>query len=114
MVRGSGKQKIGALINLGAYYLAGIPSGALLAFVYHVGGKVTHSTLSLSPSVFSYIYIYIYIYILHLHYKVVAICSYGDSNLVLHYAPPDPLTLSRASLALIFHSSFYSSGRRKK
>ncbi|WJZ98873.1 hypothetical protein VitviT2T_017368 [Vitis vinifera] len=39
MVRGSGKQKIGALVNLGAYYLAGIPSGALLAFVYHIGGK---------------------------------------------------------------------------
>ncbi|KAL6331873.1 hypothetical protein AAG906_020220 [Vitis piasezkii] len=33
--------KIGALVNLGAYYLAGIPSGALLAFVYHIGGKVT-------------------------------------------------------------------------
>ncbi|XP_034700215.1 protein DETOXIFICATION 16-like [Vitis riparia] len=41
VVRGSGKQKIGALVNLGAYYLAGIPSGALLAFVYHIGGKVT-------------------------------------------------------------------------
>ncbi|KAL6312210.1 hypothetical protein AAG906_025552 [Vitis piasezkii] len=39
MVRGSGKQKIGALINLGAYYLVGIPFGALLAFVYHIGGK---------------------------------------------------------------------------
>ncbi|KAJ9689538.1 hypothetical protein PVL29_014965 [Vitis rotundifolia] len=39
VVRGSGKQKIGALVNLGAYYLAGIPSGALLAFVYHIGGK---------------------------------------------------------------------------
>ncbi|RVW29819.1 Protein detoxification 16 [Vitis vinifera] len=41
MVRGSGKQKIDALINLGAYYLVGIPSGALLAFVYHIGGNVT-------------------------------------------------------------------------
>ena len=40
VVRGSGKQKIGALANLGAYYFAGIPSGALLAFVYHIGGKV--------------------------------------------------------------------------
>ena len=46
VVRGSGKQKIGALANLGAYYLAGIPSGALLAFVYHIGGKVA-LTLSL-------------------------------------------------------------------
>ncbi|RVW79663.1 Protein detoxification 16 [Vitis vinifera] len=39
VVRGSGKQKIGALVNLGAYYLAGIPSGVLLAFVYHIGGR---------------------------------------------------------------------------
>ncbi|RVW79708.1 Protein detoxification 16 [Vitis vinifera] len=44
MVRGSGKQKIGALVNLGAYYLAGIPSGALLAFVYHIGGKAKKAT----------------------------------------------------------------------
>ncbi|RVW79710.1 Protein detoxification 16 [Vitis vinifera] len=44
MVRGSGKQKIGALINLGAYYLVGIPFGALLAFVYHIGGKAKKAT----------------------------------------------------------------------
>uniref|UniRef100_F6GXC0 Uncharacterized protein n=1 Tax=Vitis vinifera TaxID=29760 RepID=F6GXC0_VITVI len=44
MVRGSGKQKIDALINLGAYYLVGIPSGALLAFVYHIGGNVKKAT----------------------------------------------------------------------
>ena len=48
MVRESGKQKIDALINLGAYYLVGIPSGALLAFVYHIGGNVT----LILPSVF--------------------------------------------------------------
>ncbi|KAL3533043.1 hypothetical protein ACH5RR_006564 [Cinchona calisaya] len=37
--RGCGWQNIGAIINLGAYYLLGIPSGILLAFGYHVGGK---------------------------------------------------------------------------
>ncbi|KAI3831733.1 hypothetical protein MKX03_002505 [Papaver bracteatum] len=35
----SGRQKIGAFINLGAYYLVGIPSAILLAFVLHMGGK---------------------------------------------------------------------------
>ncbi|KAF9592456.1 hypothetical protein IFM89_014946 [Coptis chinensis] len=38
-VRGSGRQKVGAVVNLGAYYLAGIPSGIVLAFVFHFGGK---------------------------------------------------------------------------
>ncbi|XP_021862106.1 protein DETOXIFICATION 16 isoform X2 [Spinacia oleracea] len=37
--RGCGWQKIGAYINLGAYYLVGIPSALLLAFVYDFGGK---------------------------------------------------------------------------
>ncbi|KMT13480.1 hypothetical protein BVRB_4g082590 [Beta vulgaris subsp. vulgaris] len=37
--RGCGWQKIGAFINLGAYYLVGIPCALLLAFVYHFGGK---------------------------------------------------------------------------
>ncbi|MCL7039967.1 hypothetical protein MKW94_016284 [Papaver nudicaule] len=37
--RGCGWQKIGASINLGAYYLVGIPSAILLAFVLNVGGK---------------------------------------------------------------------------
>ncbi|CAK9142293.1 unnamed protein product [Ilex paraguariensis] len=37
--RGCGWQKIGAIVNLGAYYLLGIPCGILLAFVYHTGGK---------------------------------------------------------------------------
>ncbi|KAJ8562094.1 hypothetical protein K7X08_011385 [Anisodus acutangulus] len=37
--RGCGWQKIGAIINLGAYYLFGIPAGVILAFVYHFGGK---------------------------------------------------------------------------
>ncbi|GMH21389.1 hypothetical protein Nepgr_023231 [Nepenthes gracilis] len=37
--RGCGWQKIGAVINLGSYYLVGIPSAVLLAFVLHIGGK---------------------------------------------------------------------------
>uniref|UniRef100_A0A2N9HEJ6 Protein DETOXIFICATION n=1 Tax=Fagus sylvatica TaxID=28930 RepID=A0A2N9HEJ6_FAGSY len=37
--RGCGWQKIGAFVNLGAYYLVGIPIAILLAFVYHFGGK---------------------------------------------------------------------------
>ncbi|KAH6822241.1 MATE efflux family protein [Perilla frutescens var. hirtella] len=38
-VRGCGWQKIGAFINLGSYYLVGIPLSILLAFVVHAGGK---------------------------------------------------------------------------
>ncbi|XP_047320678.1 protein DETOXIFICATION 16-like [Impatiens glandulifera] len=38
-VRGCGRQKIGAFVNLGAYYLIGIPCAVLLAFVFHFGGK---------------------------------------------------------------------------
>ncbi|KAL4654578.1 hypothetical protein ACB092_01G389600 [Castanea dentata] len=37
--RGCGWQKIGALVNLGAYYLVGIPISITLAFVYHNGVK---------------------------------------------------------------------------
>ncbi|XP_031372435.1 protein DETOXIFICATION 16-like isoform X2 [Punica granatum] len=37
--RGCGWQKIGAYVNLGSYYIVGIPSAVLLAFVLHVGGK---------------------------------------------------------------------------
>ncbi|TYK28475.1 protein DETOXIFICATION 16-like isoform X1 [Cucumis melo var. makuwa] len=39
IARGCGWQKIGAYVNLGSYYLVGIPSAVLLAFVLHVGGK---------------------------------------------------------------------------
>ncbi|XP_015067531.1 protein DETOXIFICATION 16-like [Solanum pennellii] len=38
-VRGFGWQKIGAIINLGSYYLVGIPCAVLLAFYLHIGGK---------------------------------------------------------------------------
>ncbi|KAG9449027.1 hypothetical protein H6P81_008992 [Aristolochia fimbriata] len=37
--RGCGWQKIGAFVNLGAYYVAGIPCAILYAFVLHIGGK---------------------------------------------------------------------------
>ncbi|WVZ22927.1 hypothetical protein V8G54_001471 [Vigna mungo] len=37
--RGCGKQKKGAFINLGSYYLVGIPSAIFFSFVLHMGGK---------------------------------------------------------------------------
>ncbi|XP_022135494.1 protein DETOXIFICATION 16-like isoform X1 [Momordica charantia] len=39
IARGCGWQKIGAFVNLGSYYLVGIPSAVLLAFVLHIGGR---------------------------------------------------------------------------
>ncbi|XP_025817600.1 protein DETOXIFICATION 16-like [Panicum hallii] len=38
VVRGCGEQKIGASINLAAYYLAGIPAAVIFAFICHLGG----------------------------------------------------------------------------
>lgn len=38
VLTGCGRQKIGARVNLGAYYLAGIPMAVLLAFVLHLNG----------------------------------------------------------------------------
>ncbi|KAK7271208.1 hypothetical protein RJT34_26916 [Clitoria ternatea] len=38
-VKGCGWQKIGAFINLGSYYLVGIPSAIVFAFVLHIGAK---------------------------------------------------------------------------
>uniref|UniRef100_A0A0E0LBV2 Protein DETOXIFICATION n=1 Tax=Oryza punctata TaxID=4537 RepID=A0A0E0LBV2_ORYPU len=38
VARGCGWQKIGACVNLGAYYIVGIPSAYLIAFVLQVGG----------------------------------------------------------------------------
>ncbi|CAI9098555.1 OLC1v1035224C1 [Oldenlandia corymbosa var. corymbosa] len=37
--RGCGKQRICAIVNLGAYYLLGLPAGIFLAFSHQVGGK---------------------------------------------------------------------------
>ncbi|XP_050941253.1 protein DETOXIFICATION 16-like isoform X2 [Cucumis melo] len=39
ITRGCGRQKIGAFINLGAYYLVGIPTSIFLAFFLGIGGK---------------------------------------------------------------------------
>ena len=38
--RGCGWQNIGACVNFGSYYLVGIPSAILLAFIFKLGGKV--------------------------------------------------------------------------
>ncbi|KAE9594319.1 putative multi antimicrobial extrusion protein [Lupinus albus] len=37
--RGCGRQKFGAYVNLGSYYLVGLPLAAVFAFVLHIGGK---------------------------------------------------------------------------
>ncbi|KAL5748170.1 hypothetical protein ACOSQ2_025467 [Xanthoceras sorbifolium] len=37
--RGCGWQKIGAYVNLGSYYLVGLPFAIILTFVFHFGGK---------------------------------------------------------------------------
>nr|KAJ0224950.1 hypothetical protein LSAT_V11C100011560 [Lactuca sativa] len=39
IVRGCGWQKIGAFVNLGAYYLVGLPFAILWTFVFSYGGK---------------------------------------------------------------------------
>uniref|UniRef100_A0A0D3HCI1 Protein DETOXIFICATION n=1 Tax=Oryza barthii TaxID=65489 RepID=A0A0D3HCI1_9ORYZ len=39
VLTGCGKQKIGAHVNLGAFYLVGIPTAVLLAFVLHLNGE---------------------------------------------------------------------------
>ncbi|KAF8657442.1 hypothetical protein HU200_060001 [Digitaria exilis] len=38
VARGCGWQKIGAFVNLGAFYIVGVPAAYLIAFVLHVGG----------------------------------------------------------------------------
>uniref|UniRef100_A0A1J3I6G2 Protein DETOXIFICATION n=1 Tax=Noccaea caerulescens TaxID=107243 RepID=A0A1J3I6G2_NOCCA len=39
VARGCGWQKIGAFVNLGSYYFVGVPSGLLLGFHFHIGGR---------------------------------------------------------------------------
>jgi Na+-driven multidrug efflux pump len=43
VIRGCGLQKIGACVNLGAYYLVGVPAALCFAFFYHFGGMVLNS-----------------------------------------------------------------------
>ncbi|KAK3133960.1 hypothetical protein QOZ80_6AG0543290 [Eleusine coracana subsp. coracana] len=38
VITGCGKQRIGARVNLSAFYLVGIPAGVLLAFFFHLNG----------------------------------------------------------------------------
>ncbi|RCV43188.1 hypothetical protein SEVIR_9G276900v4 [Setaria viridis] len=38
VLTGCGKQKVGAAVNLGAFYLLGIPMAVLLAFIFHLNG----------------------------------------------------------------------------
>jgi MATE family multidrug resistance protein len=45
VVRGCGQQKMGACVNLAAYYLVGIPVALFAAFVCHLGGMVRMSSL---------------------------------------------------------------------
>jgi MATE family multidrug resistance protein len=40
VVRGCGQQKIGAFVNLAAYYLVGIPASFFFTFVCYLGGMV--------------------------------------------------------------------------
>ncbi|TVU32468.1 hypothetical protein EJB05_24199 [Eragrostis curvula] len=39
VVRGCGRQNVGAFINLAAYYLVGIPAASIFSFVCHLKGK---------------------------------------------------------------------------
>jgi MATE family multidrug resistance protein len=43
VLTGCGKQKIGAAVNLGAFYLVGIPVAVLLSFYLHLNGMVLTS-----------------------------------------------------------------------
>ena len=45
VARGSGWQDIGAYVNLGAYYLIGVPVGVVLAFVVHLKGRGLWTTV---------------------------------------------------------------------
>ena len=38
-------ETLGAYVNLGAYYVVGIPIAVILAFVIHVVGRVNYSSL---------------------------------------------------------------------
>ena len=46
VLTGCGKQKIGATVNLGVFYLAGLPMAVLLAFVFHLNGMVNSTKLN--------------------------------------------------------------------
>lgn len=45
--RGCGGQNTGACVNFASYYLLGIPTAILLAFVFKLGGKVRRKSLAM-------------------------------------------------------------------
>ena len=53
IARGCGWQKLGAVVNLGSYYLVGVPLSVVLAFVLHMKGKVKFHFLLNSIFMFS-------------------------------------------------------------
>jgi multidrug resistance protein, MATE family len=46
VARGCGWQKIGAWVNLGAFYIVGVPAAYIIAFVLRAGGMVRCSFFS--------------------------------------------------------------------
>lgn len=54
MARGSGWQHIGAYVNLGSYYIVGIPVALLLGFVLDLKGKGLWSGLVAGATVQSF------------------------------------------------------------
>jgi MATE family multidrug resistance protein len=63
VVRGCGRQRAGAFINLAAYYLAGIPLAFVFAFVWHLGGMVpvvSSSEFHFSIRLFSFLLFFIF------------------------------------------------------
>ncbi|KAF3525251.1 hypothetical protein F2Q69_00050425 [Brassica cretica] len=50
VARGCGWQKIGACVNLGSYYLVGVPLGLLLGFHFHIGGRAKKATKRVGSS----------------------------------------------------------------
>jgi Na+-driven multidrug efflux pump len=57
VVRGCGLQKIGACVNLSAYYLVGVPAALCFAFFYHFGGTVLNLTTLIAYKGFNFTYI---------------------------------------------------------
>ncbi|KAG8384117.1 hypothetical protein BUALT_Bualt04G0085000 [Buddleja alternifolia] len=54
VARGSGWQHIGAYVNLGAYYLVGVPVALLLGFVWHLKGEGLWSGLLVGATIQSF------------------------------------------------------------
>lgn len=49
IARGCGWQKLGAFVNLGSYYLAGVPFAVVLAFVLHMkGGNINFNPICIN------------------------------------------------------------------